>query len=124
MAMSEHSNPEPRLLVRRGKDDPPTPSAAPALGSAPTSPAPMLPEAGTIQTMRLRMGSDTRAGMKAQINQIIAVEEGLPAMRAGLLAGDVVVSWDGEQLSTSYTLKEAMAKKAAAEHVLIVRRSA
>ena len=26
-------------------------------------------------------------------------------MRAGLLAGDVVVSWDGEQLSTSYTLK-------------------
>eukprot|EP00308_Calcidiscus_leptoporus_P000213 CAMPEP_0119380824 /NCGR_PEP_ID=MMETSP1334-20130426/57945_1 /TAXON_ID=127549 /ORGANISM="Calcidiscus leptoporus, Strain RCC1130" /LENGTH=894 /DNA_ID=CAMNT_0007400763 /DNA_START=118 /DNA_END=2802 /DNA_ORIENTATION=+ len=130
-AIRERESNEPLLQVRRKMRKPAplmhsTPifeteeadaTAAELPGSEPVAESPLL-------ELRMWLPPKTKAGMRVEKNEVLAVHSGSAAERAGLQPGDLITMVDGTPVSEEYTVVAAIAKRATNEPVLHVHRGA
>mmetsp|Transcript_11313 Transcript_11313/g.18921 ORF Transcript_11313/g.18921 Transcript_11313/m.18921 type:complete len:917 (+) Transcript_11313:11-2761(+) len=74
--------------------------------------------------LRLFLPRSTKAGMRVEKNEVLAVHQDSASAAAGLCPGDLVEMVDSKLLTTTFTVQQAIAERKKNEVVLMVRRGA
>jgi len=112
------ASPGARVIVQRIAPPPPTPPVPPVASAPASAPLPSLPPVGAAGTAStLVFGGGQFVAVGAELAEALGVERGLllvtagrgsPLVQSGLRAGDVLLSVDGEELTSPLIFMQAV----------------